>query len=200
MAGWHACRSGVSGEGPSHHAARGESKECATNIRMGMRGGGDSVCLAVHASALHGQTLQGCHAPHVCIVNLSLPSRPAGTDTAFQGPDCSGAQRQRQDHMLCAVHAEQVWGRCVNGGGCSGYGRGAVCRGGAGEGGGLMPCAVCMCPMPHPPPPFPTPPRVDPRLNKPQALCMCPTRELVVQNLNVLNRMAKYTGIRVSEG
>jgi ATP-dependent RNA helicase DDX19/DBP5 len=37
--------------------------------------------------------------------------------------------------------------------------------------------------------------RVDPRLNAPQALCVCPTRELVVQNLMVLERMGKYTGI-----
>ena len=29
----------------------------------------------------------------------------------------------------------------------------------------------------------------------PQALCICPTRELVVQNLNVLERMAKFTSI-----
>lgn len=28
-----------------------------------------------------------------------------------------------------------------------------------------------------------------------QALCVCPTRELVVQNLAVLERMAKYTSI-----
>ncbi|GAX80515.1 hypothetical protein CEUSTIGMA_g7953.t1 [Chlamydomonas eustigma] len=40
--------------------------------------------------------------------------------------------------------------------------------------------------------------RVDPGINKPQALCMCPTRELVTQNLNVLNRMGKYTGIRAT--
>eukprot|EP00955_Chlamydomonas_euryale_P011798 126679-Chlamydomonas_euryale.AAC.1 len=40
--------------------------------------------------------------------------------------------------------------------------------------------------------------RVDPKLNQPQALCMCPTRELVVQNLNVLNRMGKFTGIRAT--
>lgn len=33
--------------------------------------------------------------------------------------------------------------------------------------------------------------RVDPNLQKPQALCVCPTRELVVQNLNVLVTMAK---------
>lgn len=40
--------------------------------------------------------------------------------------------------------------------------------------------------------------RVDPKLNCPQALCMCPTRELVVQNLSVLNRMGKFTGIRAT--
>ena len=28
-----------------------------------------------------------------------------------------------------------------------------------------------------------------------QALCICPTRELVVQNLNVLERMARFTSI-----
>jgi hypothetical protein len=37
--------------------------------------------------------------------------------------------------------------------------------------------------------------RVDPTLAVPQALCVCPTRELVVQNLMVLQRMAKYTKI-----
>lgn len=37
--------------------------------------------------------------------------------------------------------------------------------------------------------------RVDPRLQAPQALCVCPTRELVVQNMMVLERMGKYTGI-----
>jgi superfamily II DNA/RNA helicase len=39
--------------------------------------------------------------------------------------------------------------------------------------------------------------RVDPALQVPQALCMCPTRELVLQNLHVLRRMAKYTTIKV---
>ncbi|KIY93221.1 hypothetical protein MNEG_14742 [Monoraphidium neglectum] len=38
--------------------------------------------------------------------------------------------------------------------------------------------------------------RVDPALQVPQALCMCPTRELVLQNLHVLRRMAKYTTIK----
>ena len=36
--------------------------------------------------------------------------------------------------------------------------------------------------------------RVDPRVKSPQALCVCPTRELVVQNQMVLERMGKYTG------
>ena len=37
--------------------------------------------------------------------------------------------------------------------------------------------------------------RVDPKLAQPQALCVCPTRELVVQNLQVLERMGRYAGI-----
>lgn len=37
--------------------------------------------------------------------------------------------------------------------------------------------------------------RVDPAERKPQAICMCPTRELVVQNLEVVRKMGKYTGI-----
>ena len=37
--------------------------------------------------------------------------------------------------------------------------------------------------------------RVDPSLQAPQALCVCPTRELVIQNVDVLQRMAKYTQI-----
>ncbi len=40
--------------------------------------------------------------------------------------------------------------------------------------------------------------RVNPAVPEPQALCMCPTRELVVQNLLVLQRMAKYTGIKAT--
>ncbi|GBG85926.1 hypothetical protein CBR_g40739 [Chara braunii] len=37
--------------------------------------------------------------------------------------------------------------------------------------------------------------RVDANLNAPQALCVCPTRELAIQNEEVLLKMAKYTGI-----
>lgn len=37
--------------------------------------------------------------------------------------------------------------------------------------------------------------KVDPAVREPQALCICPTRELVVQNEQVLAKMAKYTGI-----
>ncbi|GMH30177.1 hypothetical protein Nepgr_032020 [Nepenthes gracilis] len=37
--------------------------------------------------------------------------------------------------------------------------------------------------------------RVDPKLQAPQALCICPTRELALQNLEVLKKMAKYTAI-----
>ncbi|KAJ4851118.1 DEAD-box ATP-dependent RNA helicase 38 [Turnera subulata] len=37
--------------------------------------------------------------------------------------------------------------------------------------------------------------RVDPNLKRPQALCICPTRELAIQNLDVLRKMGKYTGI-----
>ena len=37
--------------------------------------------------------------------------------------------------------------------------------------------------------------RVDPSETSVQALCVCPTRELVVQNLQVLRRMAKFTTI-----
>ena len=38
--------------------------------------------------------------------------------------------------------------------------------------------------------------RVDPGVQAPQALCVCPTRELVVQNQMVLERMGKFTGAR----
>ncbi|CAA2996937.1 DEAD-box ATP-dependent RNA helicase 38 [Olea europaea subsp. europaea] len=37
--------------------------------------------------------------------------------------------------------------------------------------------------------------RVDPNLKAPQALCICPTRELAIQNMEVLLKMGKYTGI-----
>lgn len=38
--------------------------------------------------------------------------------------------------------------------------------------------------------------RVDENVNRTQALCICPTRELVVQNLEITRKMAKYTTIR----
>ncbi|CAM8959141.1 unnamed protein product [Rhodiola kirilowii] len=37
--------------------------------------------------------------------------------------------------------------------------------------------------------------RVDPNQKFPQALCVCPTRELAIQNIEVLQKMGKYTGI-----
>ncbi|KAH6762271.1 P-loop containing nucleoside triphosphate hydrolases superfamily protein [Perilla frutescens var. hirtella] len=37
--------------------------------------------------------------------------------------------------------------------------------------------------------------RVDPKLLAPQALCICPTRELAMQNMEVLLKMGQYTGI-----
>ncbi|KAJ4904748.1 DEAD-box ATP-dependent RNA helicase 38 [Raphanus sativus] len=37
--------------------------------------------------------------------------------------------------------------------------------------------------------------RVDPSLRQPQALCICPTRELANQNMEVLQKMGKFTGI-----
>lgn len=37
--------------------------------------------------------------------------------------------------------------------------------------------------------------RVDPNIKEPQALCVCPTRELAIQNEEVLLKMAKYSGI-----
>ncbi|KAK1396785.1 DEAD-box ATP-dependent RNA helicase 38-like [Heracleum sosnowskyi] len=37
--------------------------------------------------------------------------------------------------------------------------------------------------------------RVDPELAAPQALCICPTRELAIQNQEVVERMGKFTGI-----
>ncbi|KAL6777779.1 hypothetical protein ACKKBG_A15620 [Auxenochlorella protothecoides x Auxenochlorella symbiontica] len=40
--------------------------------------------------------------------------------------------------------------------------------------------------------------RVDPALHAPQALCVCPTRELVIQNAAVLERLGKYSGITMT--
>lgn len=40
--------------------------------------------------------------------------------------------------------------------------------------------------------------RVDENVQQTQALCICPTRELVVQNLDVLQRMGKHTQIRAT--
>jgi ATP-dependent RNA helicase DDX19/DBP5 len=37
--------------------------------------------------------------------------------------------------------------------------------------------------------------RVNPALKAPQALCVCPTRELAIQNEEVLLKMGKHTGI-----
>ncbi|XP_047955719.1 DEAD-box ATP-dependent RNA helicase 38-like [Salvia hispanica] len=37
--------------------------------------------------------------------------------------------------------------------------------------------------------------RVDPDVREPQALCICPTRELAIQNMEVLLKMGKFTGI-----
>nr|GEX73224.1 DEAD-box ATP-dependent RNA helicase 38 [Tanacetum cinerariifolium] len=37
--------------------------------------------------------------------------------------------------------------------------------------------------------------RIDPTLAAPQALCICPTRELAIQNMEVLLKMGKFTGI-----
>ncbi|KAL4325645.1 hypothetical protein GQ457_11G007990 [Hibiscus cannabinus] len=37
--------------------------------------------------------------------------------------------------------------------------------------------------------------RVDPKLKAPQAFCICPTRELAIQNVDVLRKMGKHTGI-----
>ncbi len=36
---------------------------------------------------------------------------------------------------------------------------------------------------------------MNPSVRGTQAMCICPTRELVVQNLTVLRKMAKYTSI-----
>jgi len=40
--------------------------------------------------------------------------------------------------------------------------------------------------------------RIDPNLKMPQGLMICPTRELVVQNVSVMERMGKYTGITIA--
>uniref|UniRef100_A0A2P2JR85 RNA helicase n=2 Tax=Rhizophora mucronata TaxID=61149 RepID=A0A2P2JR85_RHIMU len=37
--------------------------------------------------------------------------------------------------------------------------------------------------------------RIDPKLSRTQALCICPTRELSIQNMEVLQKMGKYTKI-----
>ncbi|KAK8924194.1 DEAD-box ATP-dependent RNA helicase 38 [Platanthera zijinensis] len=37
--------------------------------------------------------------------------------------------------------------------------------------------------------------RVDPKIKSPQAMCICPTRELAIQSQDVLIKMAKYTDI-----
>ncbi|CAA0830354.1 DEAD-box ATP-dependent RNA helicase 38 [Striga hermonthica] len=37
--------------------------------------------------------------------------------------------------------------------------------------------------------------RVNPNIKAPQALCICPTRELAIQNMEVLLKMGKFTGI-----
>ncbi|CAI9097883.1 OLC1v1034400C2 [Oldenlandia corymbosa var. corymbosa] len=37
--------------------------------------------------------------------------------------------------------------------------------------------------------------RIDTKLTAPQALCICPTRELAIQNMEVLLKMGKFTGI-----
>ena len=40
--------------------------------------------------------------------------------------------------------------------------------------------------------------RVDESVQRTQALCICPTRELVVQNLEVLQKMGRHTQIRAT--
>lgn len=40
--------------------------------------------------------------------------------------------------------------------------------------------------------------RVDPSVKEPQALCVCPTRELAAQNLAVAERIGKYTGLSMT--
>jgi len=40
--------------------------------------------------------------------------------------------------------------------------------------------------------------RVDPALQQPQALCICPTRELAIQNMQVMEKMGKYAKISIA--
>ena len=40
--------------------------------------------------------------------------------------------------------------------------------------------------------------RVDPTSQSPQALCICPTRELAIQNVNVMEKMGKYANISIA--
>lgn len=40
--------------------------------------------------------------------------------------------------------------------------------------------------------------RVDENVQQAQALCICPTRELVVQNLEVLQKMSRHTQIQAT--
>jgi len=40
--------------------------------------------------------------------------------------------------------------------------------------------------------------RVDESVQRTQALCICPTRELVVQNLEVLQKMGRHTKIQAT--
>ena len=40
--------------------------------------------------------------------------------------------------------------------------------------------------------------RVDETIPRTQALCVCPTRELVVQNLEVTRKMGKHTRVRAT--
>ena len=40
--------------------------------------------------------------------------------------------------------------------------------------------------------------RVDPAVQAPQALCICPTRELAIQNMQVMEKMGKYAKISIA--
>ena len=134
------------------------------------------------------------------------PSLPAGPDAAHDPgralpqPDRAGAQRQRQDDLLHAGHAGP---RGHAAAGAAGARRaagkrpaGVGCRAPRGSAAAhphlLEPAPHCRCSAPHPRCPRPAPLRL-PRC-APQALCVCPTRELVVQNQMVLERMGKFTG------